>query len=313
MNFLLWTFVLVMGSVVLVKGADILVEGGGKTAAHFGVPAIIIGLTLFSFGSTLPELASSVTAATKGRGAIPIGNVVGSNIANILLVLGASAMVRPIKIKRSILKREIPMLFVAMFLLVIFGADGTISGVEGMILLCVLVSYLAYLFVDTYRSPGRREAAVKQTPNQFQKNITIIVIGIMGVIIGAEFIIRAAEFYIVEFGISEGIVGLSIIALGTSLPELVTAVTASRRGEGDISLGNVIGANIYNILLVLSICAFILPLNFSYELYISVLIMMVVTAALALASFTNRTLSRVEGALMVTGYAIYVFYLYVPL
>ncbi len=313
MNFLLWTFVLVMGSVVLVKGADILVEGGGKTAAHFGVPAIIIGLTLFSFGSTLPELASSITAATKGRGAIPIGNVVGSNIANILLVLGASAMVRPIKIKRSILKREIPMLFVAMFLLVIFGANGNISGVEGIILLCVLISYLAYLFVDTYRSPGRREAAVKQTPVQFKKNITIIVIGIIGVIIGAELIIRAAEFYIVEFGISEGIVGLSIIALGTSLPELVTAVTASRRGEGDISLGNVIGANIYNILLVLGICAFILPLDFSYELYISVLIMMVVTGALALASFTNRTLSRVEGALMVTGYVIYVIYLYVPL
>ncbi len=312
MGVLIWTAVLAVGIAALVKGANWLVEGGGRTAAHIGVPAIIIGLTLFSFGSTLPELASSLAAVGKGRAAIPVGNVIGSNIANIMLVLGASALVRPIKIKKNIFRRELPILFASMLLLILFSQGGAIFWWEGSILLLFLVIYLTFLIWKSMNSSGSNVVRVKQSKAELKMDIVKIIVGIGGVILGAEMAIRSAEFYIVQFGISEGVVGLSIIALGTSLPELATATTASRKDKGDISLGNVIGANIFNILLVLGICALITPLTFSYTLYTSMMIMIIISVVLSLFSFSGRVLSRFEGTVMVVGYLIYLVYLYLP-
>ncbi len=309
---LIWTCLLAVGAVVLVKGADWLVEGGGRTAARLGVPTIIIGLTLFSFGSTLPELASSLAAVGKGRAAIPVGNVIGSNIANIMLVLGASALIRPVKIKKSIFRRELPILFASMFLLIIFSRGGAIFWWEGAILILALAIYLVFLAWIALNSPERDLVKPERSNDKLKGDLFKIVMGILGVILGAEMIIRSAEFYIIQFGIEEGVVGLSIIALGTSLPELATATTASKKGKGDISLGNVIGANIFNILLVLGLCSLFMPLSFSPTLYISTFIMVVVSIVLAISAFTGRAISRIEGAVMVIGYIIYLVYLYFP-
>ncbi len=308
---LLWTSVLAVGAVVLVKGANWMVEGGGRTAAHFGIPTIIIGLILFSFGSTLPELASSLAAVGRGRDAIPIGNVIGSNIANILLVLGASALVRPIKIKENIFGRELPLMVAVAVLLVIVSLDGKIARWEGIVLLLVFALYTGFLIWTTMKTRRHEDREVLYD-DRVNIEAVKIVIGIVGVIIGAELMIYSAEFYITTFGISEGIVGLSIIALGTSLPELATATVASKKDVGDISLGNVIGANNYNILLVLGICALITPLPFSYTLYTGILVMVAVMLILTVFSYTGKVITKLEGGIMVALYFLYIIYLYIP-
>ncbi|MFW6195823.1 MAG: calcium/sodium antiporter [Thermoplasmatota archaeon] len=322
-----WTAALIVGVVILVKGADFLVDGAGKTAAYLGVPAIVIGLTLVSFGTSLPELAGSLNAIFKGKQGISVGNVIGSNIANILLVLGASSLIKPISVDRNIIKREIPIMFGAMALLILFSsnilASGyVIEGWEGILLLLAFIGYIGFFIWIAYFE-GEKEIIKEELEieeeikdeDYVQKeeyapkiNIAKIVFGLLGIAIGAELMIDGAIFYMDEFGLKEGVVGLTIIALATSLPELAASSMAAYKDESDISLGNVIGSNTFNILMVLGICATFVPLDFSPDLIYSMLIMVIVSIILTIFMYTGKKISRLEGIVMLAGYVLYMSY-----
>ncbi|MFW6305736.1 MAG: sodium:calcium antiporter, partial [Candidatus Saliniplasma sp.] len=212
-----WTAILVIGVVILIKGADYLVEGGSKTAAYLGVPALVIGLTIVSFGTSLPELASSLNAVFKGRSGISIGNVVGSNIANILLVLGISSMIKPITVNISVIKREIPIMFGAMSLLLIVSLGFTIERWGGIVLLAGLIAYIGF-FIWVAVVEGEEiiveeefetEEYQRVRSKELKINVVKLVLGLIGIVIGAELMIRSAVFYIHEFQLSEGLVGLT--------------------------------------------------------------------------------------------------------
>jgi len=319
---LAWTAILAIGVLLLLKGADSLVDGGARIAARIGVPTIIIGLTLVSFGTSLPELGASLNALLKNKQGISVGNVVGSNIANILLVLGVSSMIRPISVDLDVIKREIPMMFGAMVLFILFAgpffSDGNvIERWQGVVLLIALVSYL--VFFASVVLKGEDDEVIKgevKDKNSFDDSpeLTInalkVVGGLLGIIIGSELAIRSAIFYIERFELVEGVVGLTIIALATSLPELSTSSIAAFREEADISLGNVIGSNTFNILMVIGVSAVVIPLTFSGEIYSSLFVMIIASIFLTVSMYTGEKLSRIEGAVMVAAYFAYIIYIY---
>jgi len=316
-----WTFILSMGVLLLLKGADSLVDGSAKIAKYIGVPAIVIGLTIVSLGTSLPELGASLNALLKSRQGISVGNVIGSNIANILLVLGVSSIIRPISVDVDVIKREIPLMFGAMILFVLFAgpffSDGyRIERWQGVILLIALVAYLMFFASIVLKGENTEMddegISKKSSKHEFDwlTNALKVVGGFFGIIIGSELAIRSAIFYIERFDLIEGVVGLTIIALATSLPELSTSSIAAFREEADISLGNVIGSNSFNILMVIGVSAVILPLTFSGEIYSAFFVMIIASIFLTISMYTGEKLSRVEGLVMVAGYFAYIIYLY---
>ncbi len=320
---LAWTAILSIGVLLLLKGADSLVEGGAKIAARIGVPTIIIGLTLVSFGTSLPELGASLNALLKNKQGISVGNVIGSNIANILLVLGVSSIIRPISVDLEVIKREIPMMFGAMVLFILFAgpflSDGNvIERWQGVLLLMALVAYLVFFASIVLKGEGDDEIINSKVEDkktfdegpEWTINVLKVVGGLLGIIIGSELAIRSAIFYIGRFELVEGVVGLTIIALATSLPELSTSSIAAYRDEADMSLGNVIGSNTFNILMVIGVSAVVLPLTFSGEIYSSLFVMIIASLFLTISMYTGEKLSRVEGAMMVIGYFAYIIYIY---
>jgi len=317
-----WTVILAIGVLLLLKGASSLVEGGAKIAAYLGVPTIIIGLTLVSFGTSLPELGASLNALLKSRPGISVGNVIGSNIANILLVLGVSSIIRPISVDVEVVKREIPMMFGAMVLFMLFAgpflSDGYgIERWQGVVLLIALIAYLIFFASIVFREGDDKVIeSVEGEKNTFEKkfdwsmNVLKVVGGLLGIIVGSELAIRSAIFYIQRFELIEGLVGLTIIALATSLPELSTSSIAALKEEPDISLGNVIGSNTFNILMVIGVSALVIPLTFSGEIYSALFVMVIASLFLTISMYTGEKLSRVEGAMMVIGYFAYIIYIY---
>ncbi|MFP4000508.1 MAG: calcium/sodium antiporter [Thermoplasmata archaeon] len=312
-----WTLILAFGVYLLVKGADLLVEGGSNIAAYLGVSTLIIGLTLVSFGTSLPELASSLNALFKGRSGISVGNVIGSNIANILLVLGVSSIIKPISVDRGIIKREIPMMFGAMGLFLLFAGPFLSSSYrierwQGIGLLVALIAYLLFFGSAVMKEKGLEvEVEIEPEVNfNWPKNISKVTVGIIGVIIGSELAIRSAVFYIERFDLIEGVVGLTIIAIATSLPELSTSAVAAFKEHANISLGNVIGSNTFNVLMVIGISAALLPLTFSGEIYSSFVIMVGASVFLTTSMYTGKKLSRIEGVVMLVGYFAYLVYLF---
>lgn len=319
LEFIGWTAVLAVGVVILIKGADFLVDGGSKTAAYVGIPTLVIGLTLVSFGTSLPELASSLNAVFKGRTGISIGNVIGSNIANVLLVLGVSSMIKPISVDIGIIKREIPIMFGAMSLLLIVSLRYTIDRLGGIILVIGLIGYILFFVWIAFIEGDKTVVEDKLETEEFKRtksrelktNIVKLVIGLVGIALGAELMIRSAIFYIHEFQLSEGLVGLTIIALATSLPELAASSVAAYKEESDISMGNVIGSNTFNILMVLGICAIFLPITFTPEILPNMMIMIGISIVLTVFIYTGKKLGRLEGMVMTGGYFLYLIYLYI--
>ncbi len=313
-----WTAILAVGVVILIKGADFLVEGGSKTAAYLGVPALVIGLTLVSFGTSLPELASSLNAVFKGRTGISIGNVIGSNIANVLLVLGISSLIKPISVDIAIIKREIPIMFGAMSLLLVVSMGMSIDIFGGLVLILGLIAYIAFFVWIAFIEGDKRVVEKKFEAEDYKTvrsralriNFAKLIIGLIGIALGAELMIRSAVFYIEEFQLSEGLVGLTIIAIATSLPELAASSMAAHKEESDISIGNVIGSNTFNILMVLGICALFAPITFTSEIIPNMMIMIAVSTVLTVFIYTGKKLGRIEGLIMTISYFIYLFYLY---
>ena len=302
-----------VGFVLLVKGADFFVEGVSNIASRFGIPQIIIGLTIVAFGTSAPEAAVSITASLDQAGGVAVGNVIGSNIMNIWLILGISAVVSPMVVKKNTVRYEIPFTIgISVVFLILGVAFNSLNRICGVILLLLLASFMVYLFLSAKKEMKQNklsgEVEEKKKIN-IPLTLLISVLGGAAVVFGANLSVDAATKLAQMCSISEDIIGLTIVAFGTSLPELVTSVIASKKGKNDIAIGNIVGSNIFNLLFVLGTASAIYPLSFGKEFIIDSFVMIGAAITLWLFTVKNKNLSRVGGAVMLAMYAVYFGYL----
>lgn len=310
---------LALGFVMLVKGADWFVDGAGDLAERFGISQLVIGLTIVAMGTSLPEAAVSVSAALKGSADITIGNVVGSNIMNILLILGITSVIAPIAVQRSTVRYEIPFVVLISALLMGIGfTDGTVGHIDGLLLLVFMCAYMAYLWIMAKKKEtSAAEAGEQQTggedaggkPMPVWKMLLLIVVGGGLIVLGSQLAVDAAKQLAHIFGMSERLIGLTIVAFGTSLPELVTSATAAIKGKADIAVGNIVGSNIFNILFVVGISALITPVRYAENFLIDSIVCIAAAVLLWLCVARNKRLGRLGGVCMLAGYAAYFVYL----
>ena len=310
MNLFLAFAALVAGFVLLVKGADFFVDGAVGIAARFGIPQLVIGLTIAAMGTSMPEAAVSITSAIKGSAGITVGNVVGSNIMNILVILGLTAVITPIAVQRSTRRFEIPGMIAVSILFLVFGyTGGEIVLFEGIIMWLVFIVYLGYLF---WIAKNNKDEESGEEDKKWSLPVQLIAIvgGIAAIVLGSNLAVDGATAIAKAFGMSDRIIGLTIVAFGTSLPELVTSVTAARRGKADIAIGNIVGSNIFNILFVAGTTALITPVVFEAKFVVDSIIA-IVAAVILLVSVCNKDmkLKRPAGAIMLVCYGVYLAYL----
>ena len=302
---------LAIGFVLLVKGADWFVEGASKVAEKFGIPQLVIGLTIVAIGTSLPEAAVSVSAALKGSAEITIGNVIGSNIMNVLLILGITSVIKPIAVQRSTVRYELPFVIIVSALLMWLGyTDHTVGRSDGLILWGLLLVYMAYLLQIAKKdqdSPEEPSDEEKSMP--VWKMILLIVAGGAMIVIGSDVAVDAATELARIFGMSERLIGLTIVAFGTSLPELVTSATAAVKGKADIAVGNIVGSNIFNILFVVGTSALITPVTYAANFFVDSIVCIATAALLWVLVVKNKRLGRAGGACMLVCYAAYFIYL----
>ena len=307
---------IIIGFVLLIVGADILVDGSSGIAKKFHIPEIIIGLTIVSIGTSMPELFVSITSALDGYSDMAIGNIIGSNISNLLLILGLSAAIKPVVFQKETRLYEIPMCLLVTIILMIFcNTNGGISKIEAialLILFCVFIGYTIYM--------GKRESQkeiveikTEEKKNSTIKNIIFVLIGICGLKIGGDLVVNNAVNVANHFNWSEKLISLTILAIGTSLPELVTSVTAAIKGNSDIAIGNIIGSNIFNILLIIGASALITPItyNFSYNFDFSVLIVSSIILAIFPFIPPKDKMSRLNGIVYLLIYVAYLVILFI--
>lgn len=310
MNLFLAFAALVAGFVLLVKGADFFVDGAVGIAARFGIPQLVIGLTIAAMGTSMPEAAVSITSAIKGSAGITVGNVVGSNIMNILVILGLTAVITPIAVQRSTRRFEIPGMIAVSVLFLVFGyTGGEIVRFEGIIMWLVFIGYLGYLLWIAKNNKAE-ESGEEDKKWSLPVQLIAIVGGIAAIVLGSDLAVDGATAIAKAFGMSDRIIGLTIVAFGTSLPELVTSVTAARRGKADIAIGNIVGSNIFNILFVAGTTALITPVVFEAKFVVDSIIA-IVAAVILLVSVCNKDmkLKRPAGAIMLVCYGVYLAYL----
>lgn len=307
MHMLIELVLLVTGFVMLIKGADIFVEGAAGIAAKFGIPQLVIGLTIVAMGTSAPEAAVSIAAAFKGTADITIGNVVGSNIINILVILGVTALIVAVAVQQSTVRYEIPFVILVTIVLLVMGAlDGKIGRLDGVILWALFIVYLIYLFLMAKHG---REEEETQMDAPVWKLLLFVVIGAALIVIGADVSVDAASEIARVIGLSERFIGLTIVALGTSLPELCTSVVAARKGNADLAIGNIVGSNIFNILFVVGTTALIIPVPFNSAFVVDTAVAIGAAVLLWVCVFRKKKLTRPGGILMLAAYAGYFAYL----
>jgi cation:H+ antiporter len=307
---------LVVGLVLLVVGADLLVKGAARLAGSFGIPALVIGLTVVAFGTSAPELAVSVKAAYSGQAELAIANVVGSNIFNVLFILGAAAMISPLIISRQLIRQDVPIMVLISVAALLMTLDGNISRLEAAILFAGLLGYTWFLFrqgkakgADTVDEEV--EAMLKSTTPAWQ-NALLVIGGLILLVLGARWLVESAVEIARAWGVNEAVIGLTIVAAGTSLPEVVTSIVATIRGERDIAVGNVVGSNIFNILCVLGLSGLVspIPLLAGEQMAMVDIPVMVGVALLCVPLFfIGSVLNRIEGLLFMLLYIAYTWYL----
>lgn len=318
----LMTFVyLIAGLVLLVAGAEVLVRGAAKLAAQFGIPPLIIGLTVVAFGTSAPETAVSVQAAWNGSGDLAIGNVIGSNIANVLLILGVTALVAPLLVSRQLIRLDVPIMIGASLVTYALAYDGQLSRLDGALLFAGVVSYTAFLIISSRREKkaegadefedeyGLHEPA---KPHAWVINLGLVIAGLVLLVSGSNFLVEGAVQLARALGMSELVIGLTVVAIGTSLPELATSVMAAFKGERDIAVGNIVGSNLFNLLCVLGLASLVAPSAIpvaANALAFDFPVMIAVAIACLPIFFNGYSINRWEGALFVVYYAIYTTYL----
>lgn len=307
MHMLIELVLLAVGFVMLIKGADIFVEGAAGIAAKFGIPQLVIGLTIVAMGTSAPEAAVSITAALKGTADITIGNVVGSNIMNVLVILGVTAVIVTVSVQKSTVHYEIPfVIFVTAALLAMGALDGSVSRADGVILWVLFLVYLIYLFRMARKNKEEEE---EQTGRATWLLAVFVVLGIALIVVGADTSVDAASEIARMIGLSERFIGLTIVAFGTSLPELCTSVVAATKGKADLAIGNIVGSNIFNILFVVGTTALIIPVPFNPAFIIDTAVAAGAALLLWLCVLPKKKLARPGGFLMLAGYAGYFAYL----
>ena len=305
MKIVLEMLLLSLGFLLLVKGADWFVDGASGVATKLRIPQLVIGLTIVAMGTSAPEAAVSISAALKGNADITIGNIVGSNILNILIILGLASALVSIAVAKSTIRIDIPFMLAITAILLILGWDGTISLVDGLIMLALFAGYLVFLFIGAKNNPVEEPA--KELP--LWKALTLTVIGLGLIILGADIAVDAATALARIFGMSERFIGLTIVALGTSLPELFTSVSAARKGNADIAIGNIVGSNIFNILFIVGLSALIVPVPFADPFRIDTVIAIVAGIVLLAFALPRKKLIRSHGFMMLAMYGIYLAWL----
>lgn len=311
--------ILVIGFIFLVKGADFFVDGSSAIARLFKIPSVVIGLTIVSFGTSLPELAVSLTSAIKGVEGIAFGNVVGSNIVNLMLVAGLAAAISPMKVEKSLMHKDFPysiLITAALFFLLsdvkLSGAEqNVISRADGLVLLSFFIIFMFSTVSYTLKSQSEDTSDEDEEKPSAVKSTILTVIGLAGVIIGGQAVVKSARFIAEAAGMSETLIGLTIVAFGTSLPELVTSIIAARKGENDIAMGNVIGSNIFNILFILGLSTTVKPLVLDQFCTIDTLLLLAASSLVWLLARPKYKLSRFAGILMVLLYCAYDAYIFI--
>lgn len=316
--------ILVIGFVLLIKGADFFVEGSSSVAKKFHVPAMLIGMTIVAMGTSLPECAFSVTASLANNNSLAVSNVIGSNIFNLMVVCGACALFSPLTIRQDTLKKEFPLSIICAALMLVLGYIGmTLGHIDGIIFLVLFVGYLLWMI----QSAKKARAAVLSDPAQsgqieqsefVEENIAIlptwkslvfIIGGMIAIKFGGDFVVNGASSIASSMGLSQTLIGLTIVAMGTSLPELVTSLVAAKKGEVDMALGNVIGSDIFNILFVLGIATAISPISFLMENVIDIILLIIMSVIVLAFAWTRQQINRKEGILMLLMYAAYMVYI----
>lgn len=297
---------LLIGFVLLIKGADFFVDGSSSLARIMKVPSVIIGLTIVAMGTSAPEASVSINAALAGSNDIAISNVIGSNLFNGLVVVGVCAFIAGFKTNPEILKRDMPLNIIVTAILYIMLLDRHINRIEGIILLIGMAVYIAAMVISALKN---RETADECRILSLPKSLIFIIGGLIAVIFGGTLVVDNACLIAKDFGVSENFIGLTIIAIGTSLPELVTSITATRKGDSGLALGNAIGSNLFNILFILGMSATICPLNVLSESIIDCIILLVSAVILYVFARTKKTMNRWEGIVCVFLYVGYTAYL----
>lgn len=307
-------FLFIIGFFVLIKGAHWLVDGGSSLAKVLGVSDFFIGLTIVAFGTSLPEMFIDVTAALRGNTGLVIGDLIGSNVTNILLILGVACVIYPLQIRRGVVWKEIPFTFIAALLVLLLGNDKLIEGIsypqlsriDGLVLLSFFMVYLYYLFSISKSAPQLQEAGIKRQDTA--KSIICIIAGLFALFLGAKLVVVAAVFMADKMHMSETVIGLTVVALGSSLPELSASIMAALKKHPDLALGNIVGSNIVNIFLVLGICSIIRPLPLRPQDNFAIVIAIVASLLLFASAFVGkqRVIDRWIGIVFII---IYLFYL----
>ena len=323
---------LIIGFICLIKGADWFVDGSSSVARLLKVPSIVIGLTIVAFGTSAPELAVSVTAALNGSNGIAVGNVVGSNFFNLLMIIGICALIKPMKISKNMLKSEFPVSIVCGILLFVMLADATVfnkaanilSRMDGIILLVLFTLFVVAQVRNALR--GRKASqsveaaqdaelrAVQEETDEIKvlspvKSVVLILVGLVLVIFGGNLVVDNATLIAQSFGLSDAFIGLTIVAFGTSLPELFTSISATRKGENDLALGNVIGSNIFNILFILGVSSALHPIAVDVASLIDLALLTIMSIITYILAWRKCQLNRVAGIIMIVMYLGYVGYL----
>ncbi len=300
---------LVIGFVLLIKGADFFVDGSSNVAKVFKIPSIIIGLTIVSLGTSLPEAAVSLTASMNGSNDLALSNITGSNIFNLMVVAALCAIIKPLKIDNALIKRDFPVAIASILFLIAFMIDGTLSRIEGIIFLVACIAYIVFLVFEAKKSNAGAEDEDEKP--SVPKSLILIAIGIPAIIFGGDLVVDSAIKIAQTFGMSETIIGLTIVAIGTSLPELMTSLVAAKKGENEIALGNALGSCILNVLFIMGISASVSHILVASESFIHVGVMLFTTALMYIFAFTSRKLTRLEGIISVLIYVGYMVYLIV--
>ena len=304
LSILLQVVLLLVGFVFLIKGSDFFVDGASSVASLLKIPTIIVGLTIVAFGTSAPEAAVSITSSWTGSNAMAVGNVIGSNLFNMLMVIGIAALLSNLLMEKSVLEKDLPFLVGITILWAVFIVIGwNISQIEGIILLVILLAYIIYLVRSARKS---KDADVVEKPKlSLPKSIIFILVGIAGIVLGGDLVVNSASDIAIALGMSEALVGLTIVAIGTSLPELVTSITALRKGENQLVRGNVIGSNIFNILFVLGASSAISAIPLDSSLLIDVLFMVAVTILCYIFGKTQDKYDKKEGIILIALFIVY--------
>ena len=295
---------LIVGFVLLIKGSDFFVDGSSNIASILKIPTLIVGLTIVAFGTSAPEAAVSITSSLTGNNALAVSNIIGSNLFNMMLIVGLCALLNELKIGRDVIKIDLPFLVIITAILsAIIFIGWNISQIEGIILLIIIIAYISFL---VYNAKKSKESEIVEKPKMsLLRSVIYIVLGIAAIAIGGDLVVDSASYIAIAFGMSETLVGLTIVAMGTSLPELVTSLTALKKDENQLVIGNVIGSCIFNILFVLGASSAISPIAINPNMVVDIMLMLVVTILFYIFGKTQDKYDKKEGAILVGLFIIY--------